>query len=243
MRVKLPDSLSVFEALRSINQLELIAGGLTSHFDLAANNQVLAALTQCVVRYGISSRTRAAIATWLKSSSGATSNIKPDASIQNEASALAANVMAEAAIPGAAKLQPKEVPVGVSGAVVWKAAKIFFTVSIVPPNDTSEIGALSSLVIGGDAHKCRGNFFSGAASEVIGASLVGRAFTSCQTQDATVSVYYLTIPRKRGGLYLLATITNRFEIAMAGEQTVSDVDSKIRNSIAVALAKMQKTNQ
>lgn len=243
VRVQLPDSLSVFDALRSIIPLELVAGGLTSHFDLAANNQVLTALTRCVVRYGISSRSRAAIAAWLKSSSSPASNINSDASIQNEAAALATNIMAETAIPNAAKLKPNEIPVGINGATVWKADKILLTVSIVPPNEAPEIGAFSSLIIGGDAQKCRGDFFSGAVNEVIGALRAARAFTSCQTPDAIVSVYYLTIPRKQGGLYLLATITNRYDIAIPGEQTARDVDSKIRDSIAIALAKMQQTEQ
>jgi hypothetical protein len=241
VRVELSDSLSAFESLRSIIQFELIAGGLNSNFNVAYNNQVLIALTRCAVRYSASSRSRAAIAAWLKSVAGPGSNIDP--SIQREAATLATNIMTEAAIPKAASLQPNEVPAALTGDAFWRAGEFIFAVSVLSNKETSEIAELPSLIIGGGAQKCRGDFFSGAITDVIDALRVARAFTSCQTQEAATSVYYLIIPRKQGGLYLLATITNRFEITAPGLQTARDVDSMIRASINVALAKMQQTNQ
>jgi len=237
MRVQLPDSLTIFESLRRIIQIELVAGGLTSQFNMTFSNQVLTALTRCVVRYGASSRSRSAIAAWLKSSISAAAAVSSDPAIGNEAAALATNVMTEAAIPKAASLKPDEFPAGVTGDAVWKAGTILFTVSILPQNEAPEISDLPYLIIGGDAQKCRGDFFSGAMLDVIESLRVARAFINCQTQQATTSVYYLAVPRKQGGLYLLSTITSGFELAVPGEQTARDIDSKIRASITMALSK------
>jgi hypothetical protein len=53
----------------------------------------------------------------------------------------------------------------------------------------------------------------------------------------------LAIPRKQGGVYLLATVTNGFEITALGEQTAEDVDNKIRASIIAALSKLDEVKQ
>jgi hypothetical protein len=237
VRVKLPDSLSAFEALRSIIQLKLVAGGLTTHFDLTNNNQVLTALTQCVSRYGATSRSRADSAAWLKllSSHGPDNNL----SIPKEASALAANVMTEAAIPKAASLKPSEVPAGLTGDAFWSADKTLFTVTILPRNEAPDIANIPGLIIGGDAQKCRGDFFSGSMFDTINKLRVARAFTNCQSPQSTTSIYYLAVPRKQGGLYLLTTFTNGFEIAAPGQPTARDIDRKIRDSIRIALSKLQ----
>lgn len=243
VHVELPDSLTAFESLRSIIQFELIAGGLTSHFNLAYNNQVLTALTRCVVRYGATSRSRTAIAAWLKSSINSGSDTNIDSSIHKEASALATNIMTEVAMPNVVSLKPNEIPAGLSGDAVSKAGSILFTVSILPQDKAPEIGDLPSLIIGGDAQKCRGEFFSGAMLDVIDALRVARAYTSCQTLQAITSIYYIAIPRKQGGLYLLATISSGFEITVPGEQTARDTDSKIRASMMIALSKLERVDQ
>jgi hypothetical protein len=154
VQVQLPDSLSIFESFRRVIQTRFIAGGLTSNFDLTYNNQVLTALTKCVLRYGASSRSRAAIAAWLKSSVGPKSSTNNDVSIHNEASALATNIMSEAAIPNAASIPQNEVPVDLTGDAFWKLGKILFTVSILS-HETSAVDDLPSLIIGGDAQKCQ----------------------------------------------------------------------------------------
>src|SRR5262245_51350269 len=65
VRVQLSDSLSAFEAFRKMLRLELVAGGLTSAFDMVLVDQVLTTLTRCVAQQGATPKTRAAIAAWL----------------------------------------------------------------------------------------------------------------------------------------------------------------------------------
>ena len=45
VRVLLPDSVNSFEVFRRLYKLDIVAGGLTTQFDLAYANQVLLALT------------------------------------------------------------------------------------------------------------------------------------------------------------------------------------------------------
>src|SRR5262249_20876336 len=205
VRVQLPDTLSAFEAFRRIIRLELVAGGLTTNFDMTFVNPVLVPLTRCVTRNGATAKSRAAIAAWLKSPVGPAAGRGTDPEEQKEAASLVASIVSEAQIAKASILKPNEIPAGTSGDAIWKFGENLFTISIMPKDDAPEIGDLTDLIIGGDAQKCRGEFFSGAALDVIETVGVARAYTTCQTQQSTVSNYYFAIPRRQGGLYLLTT--------------------------------------
>ena len=238
VRVQLPDPLSAFEAFRRIIRLELVAGGLTSNFDMTFVNQVLPALTRCVTRNGATTKSRAAVAAWLKSPIGRGAGPGTDPEAQKEAAALATSIVSEGQIAKAASLKPDEIPAGTGGDTVWKFGENLFTISIMPKNEAPEIGDLTDLIIGGDAQKCRGDFFSGAALDVIETVGVARAYTTCQTQEATASRYYFAIPRKQGGLYLLTTGASGVEVTPTGEKDAKDIDGKIRATIMAALSKM-----
>jgi hypothetical protein len=239
VRVQLPNSLSVFKSFTRIIQAGFAAGGLTSRFDLAYNNQVLTALTKCVARYGSSGRSHAAVAAWLKSLV-APSN---DASIHNEASALATNIMADGAISNAASIPQNTIPAGLTGDAFWKVGKILFSVSIVPQIEVSLFDDLPGLIIGGDAQKCRGDLFAGAEIDVDRTLRVARVITNCLTSEATTTIYYFVVPRKKGGVYLFETVTNGFELAALGEHTAAEVDEKVRASISVALSQLDAVKQ
>ena len=135
-------------------------------------------------------------------------------------------------------MKPAEIPAGTAGDAVWKIGENLFTVSIWPKNEAPEIGDLTDLIIGGDAQKCRGDFFSGATLDVIETVGVARAYTNCQTQQATSSTYYFAIPRKQGGLYLLKTIASGVEFTPLGEKSARDIDEMVRASIMKALSKI-----
>ena len=70
VRVLLPDSVNSFEIFRRLFKLDVVAGGMTTQFDLAYANQVLLALTQCVTKFGTTAKGKAAVAAWLKSPIG-----------------------------------------------------------------------------------------------------------------------------------------------------------------------------
>ena len=238
VRVLLQDSVNSFEAFRRLLRLELVAGGLTSQFDMTYGNQVLAALTRCVMRYGPTSRSRAAVTAWLKSPIGPAADPSADPTILKETSALASTTIAEAEISKAVSLNPDQIPNGTAGDAVWKVGENLFTVSVMPADEAPEIGDLTDLIIGGDAQKCRGDFFAGAMLDAIETVGVARAYTNCQTQQATTSTYYFALPRKQGGLYLMKTVASGVEVTPAGENSAKEIDGKIRASIMTALSKM-----
>src|SRR6187401_3771142 len=98
VRVLLPDSLNSFEAFRRLFKLDVVAGGLTTQFDLAYANQVLLALTQCVTKFGTTAKRRTAVAAWLKSPIGPSAEANSDPAIVQEAFSLVAAIVGEGEI-------------------------------------------------------------------------------------------------------------------------------------------------
>ena len=239
MRVLLPDSVGSFEAFRRLMRLDIVAGGLTTRFDMTYGNQVLTALTRCVERYGPNAKSRAAVAAWLKSPIGPSARPSTDPEIIKEAATLANGIVAEAGLPKAASLKPGDVPNGIPGDAVWKIGDILFTISVLPKNEVpSEIGNLNDLMVGGDAQKCRGDFFAGAMLDVVETMSVARAYTTCQTDQATSATFYYVMPRKQGGLYLLKTTATGVELTPIQERAMRELDAKIRATAVTVLSKL-----
>jgi hypothetical protein len=238
VNVELPDSLAVFDSLRRAIQIGFSAGGLTSRFDLTYGPQVLMGLTKCVVRYEASPHNHKEIAAWLKTFTNAKPGAADDASIRKEAIALAANVMTEAQIPKASSLPQTDVPAGLIGDAFWKIGNVIFSVSILPQQDISSFRNLPNLIVASEAIKCHGDLFSGGMIDVIGKTQAARVITNCVTPQESSTNYYLAIPRKQGGVYVLTTAINGFEMAGLGEQTAEEIDSRVRGSVNVAISKL-----
>jgi len=239
LRVLLPDSVNSFEVFRRLFKLDVVAGGLTTQFDLAYANQVLLALTQCVTKFGTTAKRRTAVAAWLKSPIGPSAEASSDPAILRETADLATAIVAEGEIAKAVALKPNEVPDGVSGDTVWKIADNLFTISVLPKDLVpKEIGDLNDLIVGGDAQKCRGDFFAGAMLDVVEGATIARAFTACQTQQGSTSTYYLAMPRKQGGLYFIKIIATGVEVPPIIERAIKELDAKVRGVINIALAKL-----
>ena len=239
VRVLLPDSLNSFEAFRRLFKLDVVAGGLTTQFDLAYANQVLLALTQCVTKFGMTTKSKAAITAYLKSPIGPAAEANSDPAIVQEAFSLAGAIVAEGEIAKAAALKPDEIPDGVSGDTVWKVADNLFTISVLPKDAVpAEIGDLNDLIVGGNAQKCRGDFFAGAMLDVVESTTIARAYTTCQTQQSATSTYYFAKPRKEGGLYLMKIIATGVEVPPTIERAIKELDAKVRGFITAALARL-----
>jgi len=238
VHLELPDSLAVFDSLRRAIQVGFAAGGMTSGFDLTYGPQVLMALTKCVARYETSQRYHKEVAAWLKTFPTAKPGTADDAGVRKEAGALAANVMTEARIPNAASLPQADVPPGVAGDAFWKVGNIIFSVAILQQQDMASFGTLPDLIIGAESIKCRGDLFSGGMIDVIGKTQAARVITNCVTPQTNSTNYYLVIPRKRGGVYILTTELRGFEIAVPGAPTAEEIDDRVRGSINVAVAQL-----
>jgi hypothetical protein len=81
---------------------------------------------------------------------------------------------------------------------VWRADGVLGTLRIVLG---SQIDKMRGELIADDASSCKGKFASGALPAMSG-SQSQTIFTSCEGQN-NWSVYYIAVPRRKGGIYLL----------------------------------------
>jgi hypothetical protein len=81
---------------------------------------------------------------------------------------------------------------------VWRADGVLGTLRIV---SGSNIGKIRGELIADDANSCKSKFASGALPAMSG-SQSQTIFTSCEG-DNPWSVYYIAVPRRKGGIYLL----------------------------------------
>lgn len=81
---------------------------------------------------------------------------------------------------------------------VWRADGVLGTLRILPGANADKV---RGELIADDANSCKGKFASGALPAMSG-SQSQTIFTSCEGQNVW-SVYYIAVPRRKGGLYLL----------------------------------------
>lgn len=77
------------------------------------------------------------------------------------------------------------------------------SVDVIQRATPDQLKELTAYLIGRDAKSCKGAFLSGAMPAK-GATLA-HVFTTCRTNDKPMVVYYLAVPRKGGGAYLIST--------------------------------------
>ena len=91
------------------------------------------------------------------------------------------------------------------------------------------------MVIGGEAKGCKGMFFSGSIPDD-GKEQMLRVFTTCQVKETSATIYYLAVPRKAGGIYILRTMTAAGASAEA-EKPAKEADAGIRKAVFTAVPK------
>lgn len=144
-----------------------------------------------------------------------------------EATALAANLLSAAGIKGFELLGPSDRP-EIKGDARWLQGDVLGTINImlnVPPGEFRNIPA---YLIGNAAKACKGTFFSGAVPD--DRVEIGRVFTTCQVGGETSTAYYLAVPRRAGGAYLIATFSS------GSEKPAKDADALLRSVVFEALA-------
>lgn len=86
--------------------------------------------------------------------------------------------------------------------VVWKADGVTGTLRVLAGNRAANVEAIRADVISSDVSACKGKFASGALPAMPGSQSIS-IFTSCDGQT-NWSIYYIAVPRRQGGSYLLA---------------------------------------
>jgi hypothetical protein len=123
-----------------------------------------------------------------------------------EATAFAANLLSQAGFQGFTLLGPSDNP-EIKGDARWVHGSTFGTVNIYANVKAGQLKKLPSILIGLDAKACEGTFFSGSIPDD-GVGTLARVFTTCQkNREKPITVYYLAVPRKAGGAYVISTLS------------------------------------
>lgn len=231
LRVRLADSLTLFEKLRSTWRMAIVAGGLRLTFDLPYANEVVQRLTRCVLRYQKRPR-MAKKSVSIERSRADRRRSRTNPGSRAEASALGAEIMARTIGPKAGAVVAPDVQASRGADAAWKLHDFLFTVSALSPKVSPELGDLPSAVINRDAVACRGQLFAGALLERRDVPHIARIFTSCTDRTKAVSTYYLGAARKKGGFYLLSIFASSKEFNTAANRAAREfarlVPSRLR---------------
>jgi hypothetical protein len=237
LELEFVDSIALFHRLRMGGKLQVLAGALSIDFDLTGSNEALPALFRCIAQVAgpaMPSRVKNPVTL-----PAGTLQSPGNAANRTEAAALAAEIIDQTGVVGAQALQRGESPPGLRADYAWRAGPLIGTVLILQP-ETIDINDLPRALINSDGRVCAGNFFLVSAPETIDQSPVARIFTSCQLPSAaTVSTFYLAVPRTEGGLYVLATNTVGVELA-SDKQLLTEFDERLRSTIMAILAKLSR---
>jgi hypothetical protein len=153
---------------------------------------------------------------------------RPD--FKAEATVIAANLLSQAGVTGFRIATADELP-ELKADAVWVAADIIGTINVFPTIATKDLDEVRSIIIGGDAKTCKGTFFSGSIPDDGKDNQLTRVFTTCQVKETSTS-YYLAVPRKAGGVYILRTMTTA-----GSEKPAKEADASIRKAVFSAVPK------
>ena len=226
LELRLEDSMTLFARLRTTAQLRAAAGGLTFSFDMRDNHEIMSALAQCALQ-----RSGPPLNPKAKNPPRPSDPLKvldrSDA-VRAEASAIAQDVIAYADLRGAQVLTNNQTPDGVLAHAVWTAGHVTGMVSAFLPGQVAGAESLAVDLIRHAATSCQGRLFIAAMPDRIERLTVHRAFTLCQSEAATASIFQTIAPRSSGGFYLLTVMIDRVEYIGAIQGSAEEVDGRVR---------------
>jgi hypothetical protein len=211
VRIELADSAELFRRFRQGKVLRVATARKTVfEFNLTGTNEMLAVLLDCAGEKG------GVKSTPMVSNPFSTTPVPPSAAkpaeqsspngpaLRAEATSLAANLLSAAKLTGYRMMEPAEVP-QMKGDVRWiiQAEEGLGSIRIIPTIDKDDLKAIGGKVIADDASTCSGKFVSGSMPDDDSGG--ARAFTVCEFSSGAIAMYYFTVPRTRGGVYVIAT--------------------------------------
>jgi hypothetical protein len=204
--------------------LRIAAANQVFTFDLTDTAKLLPALLNCVTRQLNPTPALASTASPAATPAAHRSDFRAEATV------IAANLLSQAGITGFRIATAEEFPEFKADAI-WAAGNLIGTINVLPTVTAKDLDELRSMVIGGDAKTCKGMFFSGSIPDD-GKEQLTRVFSTCQVKDVSATNYYLAVPRKAGGIYILRTMTSS-----GSEKPAKEADASIRKAVFTALPK------
>ncbi len=220
VEIALADSGQLFRKFRRGNRLRVATENQIYDFNLNGTDEMLTVLLDCAQQNGGQEETPVASNRFAPAPSIPTPRSIPtpasiprpgssgpppvhDAALKAEATALAANLLSAAKISGFRLLGPSE-EAELKGEARWTLPKGVGTIQVFPSMSKKDEQSLGGMLIAGHARTCKGKFMSGSLPEDGKPNLV-RAFSVCETGDASQRLYHFTMPRDAGGVYVVTT--------------------------------------
>ena len=225
------DPILFFAQLRIARQLRVIVGGLVLGFSLDGGEEVLSALTQCVLRstrYYQSAKSTSSIFDSYKAAS--------KSAIQTEATALVSKIIAYARVADSRMLTATEDISSFPIDAAWKVGLIMAGVTILEAPLPSE--RIVEAIIVRSLLACHGGFFFISLSDTINRAPIARIFVSCQTTETTTSSYQLVIPRPKAGHYVLSVVSTGSSFIGIAHRTADAYEARLRAIIMLAISNL-----
>ena len=222
--VQTDDDLALFPALWSASMLQVTAGGLRFEFELAGSNGVFAALVDCI-------RQRSVRAT----AKNVPTFVTVDAAAREEARSLAAEILSFARIRDA-QILPQ-----VAGS--WRAGLVTSTLDLVRVKGAEKMRDFVAHLIRDELGKCREGVFLVWALEEVDRTELGRMFVICPRSEGTTFSYLMAATRPQGGHYILRSSALGGGFGGVLQQSVEEMDAKLRPAFALAVKKEQQQPQ
>jgi hypothetical protein len=217
--IQTEDPLALFAGLWSANRLQVTAGGLRFEFELAGGSDVLAALVDCI-------RQRPARA----ASKGSGASVTMNAAAQEEARSLAAQILSFA------RLRDAQIVPQAAGS--WKAGVVTSALDVVRAQGPSAMRDVVMALIRDELGKCREGVFLAWALEQLDRAELGRTFVVCPGPEGTTFTYSMAAARSEGGYYVLRSSALGGGFAGVLQQSVEEMDAKLRPAFVVAIEKV-----
>ena len=213
-------SSELFLQFRRGNMLQVSAANQVLSFSLDGTSALLPALLDCVRQ-----ETTSGVA---QTNPFGVPQTPPRAqpsrdSVRAEAALTAANVLGAAGI-GKFSFGSLEDATKFKADAVWMAGALTGMINIFE-NAKLDDPTIPSILIGEDAKSCgKGAFLSGSLPDSDGKEML-RIFTSFQREKKNMTVYYLAVPRPKGGIYLFTTMSD------GSQEEVKEADSGLRTAV------------
>ena len=221
------DPITFFAQFRVARQLRIGIGGLLLEFSLDGGEEVLSALTQCVLRathFSKIEKSRSAILD---------SHDASDVAKKKEASAIVSDIISYSHVPDSKILPAAEGFSDLTADATWKIGLV--TGHLIVFDLPIPIASVSEALIARSSRVCPRGFFFISRPDKINKLEIERTFTSCQTTETMISSHFLVIPRSKSGYYILAVVSTGSSFLPVAHRAAADYEARLRSIIMTAL--------
>jgi hypothetical protein len=226
--VQLADSSELFLQFRRGHMLQVASANQVFSFSLDGTSALLPTLLDCARQettpVGASNPFAAQQAT--RAGPSRSREAPSREALQAEAAIIGANVLGAAGIKGFSFGSAEDATKFKSDAL-WTSDTLVGTINIAEGLKLDDPN-VPSILIGEDAKNCKGAFLSGSLPESDGKAML-RIFTSCQEERKNLTVYYLAVPRPKGGIYFFSTMSS------GSQEAVKEADTGLRTAVFKAV--------